>query len=318
MSDTLADAAVEVRTSARVVLANAPVSYGAFEVTVGRNPFVPDANQLLAAVAAAGYTGIDLGPPGYLGTPETLPTRLREYRLQLAGAYLQMPFSEPDALESQWPELLALLDTLDALEPQGLAPKPTLADAGSPARQKRPGAAAGDRSLGLDHAGFRRLVDGVDLVVAQCRERGFEPTFHPHAGTYVEAGWEIEALLDSCDVGICFDPGHLLIGGVDPEQGLAAWGPRINHVHVKDARVDALRRLGDEHAALDSYYSAEVFCRLGEGDAGIESMVKRLGALDYAGWVVVEQDFIPGSRDTMDRAIADQDANLRFLHSLGL
>ena len=47
-------------------------------------------------------------------------------------------------------------------------------------------------------------------------------------------------------------------------------------------------------------------------------MVARLRALAYAGWVVVEQDFIPESRDTMDRAIADQDANLRFLRSLGL
>ena len=36
------------------------------------------------------------------------------------------------ALERQWPELLELLETLDALEPQALAPKPTLADAGLP------------------------------------------------------------------------------------------------------------------------------------------------------------------------------------------
>ena len=63
MSDALAAAAVEVRASARVILATAPVSYGAFEVTVGRNPFVPDSDQLLAAVSAAGYAGIDLGPP---------------------------------------------------------------------------------------------------------------------------------------------------------------------------------------------------------------------------------------------------------------
>ena len=86
MSDALADAAVGGQRPPRgVILANAPVSYGAFEVTVGRNPFVPDADELLAAVAAAGYTGIDLGPPGYLGTPDTLPERLRDSGLQLAG-----------------------------------------------------------------------------------------------------------------------------------------------------------------------------------------------------------------------------------------
>jgi inosose dehydratase len=318
MSDALAAAAVEVRVSARVILANAPVSYGAFEVTVGSNPFVPDADQLLAAVSAAGYSGIDLGPPGYLGGADTLAARLRDSGLQLAGAYLQLPFGEPAELERRWPELLALLEILDSLEGQALAPKPTLADAGSPERQQRVGAAASDPALGLDERGFRRLVDGLDRVAAQCREHGFEPTFHPHAGTYVEAGWEIERLLDACEIGICFDPGHLLIGGVEPGAALAAWGTRINHVHLKDVRIAALRRLGDSGAAMDSYYSAEVFCRLGEGDAGIEEMVARLRALDYAGWVVVEQDFIPESRDTMERAIADQDANLRFLRSLGL
>ena len=318
MSDALADAAVEVRAPARVILANAPVSYGAFEITVGSNPFVPDSDQLLAAVSAAGYAGIDLGPPGYLGGPDVLAGRLRERGLQLAGAYLQLPFSQPAALERQWPELLELLEILDSLDPQALIPRLTLADAGSPERQRRVGAAASDRALGLDEKGFRVLVAGLDRVVGHCRERGFEPTLHPHAGTYVEARWEIERLLEHCDVGICFDPGHLLIGGVDPGAALADWGTRINHVHLKDAHNAALRRLGDADAALGAYYSAEVFCRLGEGDAGIAEMVARLRTLDYAGWVVVEQDFIPESRTTMDRAIADQDANLRFLRSLGL
>jgi inosose dehydratase len=318
MSDALPAAAVEARASGQLVLANAPVSYGAFEVTVGSNPFVPDADHLLAAVSSAGYTGIDLGPPGYLGDARTLGTRLHASGLQLAGAYLQLPFSDPAGLERHWPELLELLEILDSLEPQALAPKPTLADAGSPERRRRVGAAANDPALGLDDGGFRLFADGLDRVVAQCRERGYEPTLHPHAGTFVEAGWEVERLLEVCEVGICFDPGHLLIGGLEPGAALAAWGARINHVHLKDARVEALRRLGDTGAALDAYYSAEVFCRLGEGDAGIEEMVTRLRALDYAGWVVVEQDFIPESRDTMERAIADQEANLRFLRALGL
>src|SRR5213075_1319112 len=50
-----------------IVVANAPVSYGAFELTVGIDPNVPDGVQVLDEVAAAGYGGIDLGPVGYLG-----------------------------------------------------------------------------------------------------------------------------------------------------------------------------------------------------------------------------------------------------------
>ena len=45
-----------------VKIGNAPVSYGAFEVTVGKCEGVPTATEVLDAVQAAGYDGIDLGP----------------------------------------------------------------------------------------------------------------------------------------------------------------------------------------------------------------------------------------------------------------
>src|SRR4051812_46825614 len=57
-------------------IANAPLSYGAFEMTVGTSFPVPPSELVLAEVTAAGYEGIDLGPPGYLGDVETLAERL--------------------------------------------------------------------------------------------------------------------------------------------------------------------------------------------------------------------------------------------------
>ena len=58
--------------ASRISVANAPVSYGAFEMTVGIDPHVPEPLELLDAVAGAGYAGIDLGPLGYLGNRESL------------------------------------------------------------------------------------------------------------------------------------------------------------------------------------------------------------------------------------------------------
>ena len=49
-------------------VANAPCTYGAFEITIGLVPGVPEPDELLAAMAAAGYAGTELGPVGYLGT----------------------------------------------------------------------------------------------------------------------------------------------------------------------------------------------------------------------------------------------------------
>ena len=51
-------------------VANAPVSYGAFEITVGVLPNVPGPEEVLTAIAQAGYEGTELGPPGYLGDRE--------------------------------------------------------------------------------------------------------------------------------------------------------------------------------------------------------------------------------------------------------
>ena len=53
----------------KIIVANAPVSYAAFERTIGL-PGVPTAEAVLSAVAEAGYDGIDLGPVGFLGREE--------------------------------------------------------------------------------------------------------------------------------------------------------------------------------------------------------------------------------------------------------
>ena len=95
--------------SGNITVANAPVSYGAFELTVGHDPDVPDGVTVLDQVAAAGYAGIDLGPVGYLGSGERLGELLAERGLGLAGAYVELPYADRDALERALPELDAIL-----------------------------------------------------------------------------------------------------------------------------------------------------------------------------------------------------------------
>ena len=111
-----------------MVVANAPCSYGAFEITVGVDPNVPPALELLEAVSDAGYRGIDLGPLGYLGDAHNLPTRLHDRGLALAGGYFEVPFSEPDRLPEELARLDQLLDVFDAAVDRRWAARP--ADAG--------------------------------------------------------------------------------------------------------------------------------------------------------------------------------------------
>jgi inosose dehydratase len=300
-----------------VFLANAPVSYGAFEITVGVDPHVPDPVALLDAVAQAGYVGVDLGPVGYLGTGTELARRLPERGLALAGGYLELPFSEPGRLEPALAELDALLDLFDAAPEAPWPPRPTLADAGSPQRAALPGRAALDPSVGLDDAGWERLADGLARAVRRCRERGYDPTFHHHTATYVEAEWEIDRLLSVSDVGLCLDTGHLLLGRGDPVRAIREWGARINQVHLKDARNAVLEQIVAEAAPVQEIWRRRAFCALGEGNTPIGEVLAGLSEIGYTGWIVVEQDVLPDPGEP-DRPAEEQRRNREYLRAYGL
>ena len=294
-----------------VRVANAPLSYGAFEVTVGRYPNVPGPDELLAAIAAAGYAGTELGPPGYLGEGPALRERLERFGLGLAGGFIPLHLSERDRLRD---DLAELERTLELLAGAG-APdaRPVLADAGSPERAGNPGRGGEDRSLGLDERGWRRLADGVARAAEAARERGLEPTFHHHAATYVEAPWEIERLMEETDVDVLLDTGHLLLGGGDPIAALRDWGARINHVHVKDVRLEVLRGVIAERADMVEAWRRGIFCELGTGDVDLTAFFAALADSGYSGWIVVEQDRIPREDELLAESAAAQERNRRWL-----
>jgi inosose dehydratase len=195
-------------------VANAPVSYGAYELTVGVVPNVPDAERVLDAIAEAGYEGTELGPRGYLGEGEVLRERLARRGLRLAGAFVDIRFGE-DGLDE-------LERTLDAIA--GFAAKAVLSDQGPP---------GGDVDLGA-------VSEAAELA----RGRGFDPTFHPHLGTRVQTPVEIERLLAGTDVPLLLDTGHLTAAGGDAVRAVHDWRERINHVHLKDIRGGVFCELG--------------------------------------------------------------------------
>jgi inosose dehydratase len=303
-----------------IAVANAPVSYGAFEITVGHDPNTPDGISVLDQVAEAGYAGIDLGPAGYLGTGERLGELLAERGLGLAGAYLELPYADHGALAEALPGLDALLDIFDTVRGYlpGPPPRPTLADAGSAERRARPFRSTGERSLGLDGDGWKLFATGLAQVVGHCRDRGYEPTFHPESGTYVEAPWEIEQVLDRSDVGLCLETGHMMMGGGDPAALLRDWAERVNHVHLKDASLAVRDGIVADGVQAAEIWSREAFPVLGGGDLDVDAVLDGLRGMSFGGWLVVEQDILPRSVERFARAADDQRRNREFLAARGV
>lgn len=300
----------------KIVVANAPVSYGAFELTVGILRSVPDGAMVLEEVASAGYAGIDLGPIGYLAEASRLADELRRRHLGLAGGFCELPFSDPQAMKAALGGLDSLLDVFDAAQTDGLKPRPTLADAGSDERRAHPAQAAGDHSLGFGDEGWKRFAAGVAISLARCRERGYEPTFHHETGTHIEAPWEIEKVLELTEIGLCLDTGHLLLGGGDPVVAMREWKQRINHVHLKDAHRAVVDQIIREAAPVAEIWRRKAFCRLGDGDLDVDAVLSALRD-GYSGWLVVEQDVLPDEDDPLGTPARDQRANRQFLKARG-
>lgn len=292
-------------------VAAAPVSFGVFELTAD-GPLAAPAD-VLQAIQDAGYDGIDLGPVGWLGTGGELQDRLRRHRLTLCGGWVDLPFSDEEAFRAALPDLDRALEVFVAATAvdQSRPPLPTLADSGSDVRRANPG--GGAPGIGLDEAGWARFGENVATAAARVRAAGLEPTFHHHVSTYVETPAEIEAFLDRTDVGLTLDTGHLMLGGGDPVEALHKWAGRINHVHVKDVRLVVLDAALADGGDMRSVWEWGVFVPLGAGDLELVAFMDALTATGFDGWVVVEQDVIPGPDVPHDQPAADQRANREAL-----
>ena len=302
-----------------ITVANAPCSFGAFELTVGINPNVPDAVELLDQVAEAGYAGIDLGPAGYLGLGEELHERLSSRGLGLAGGYLELPYTDhaalQEAIDRDLNELLSVFDSVSDLDPK---PKPTLADPGSELRKANPGRSSRDRSFGWSDSQWRLFADGYARVHEYCMNRGYEPTFHNETGSYVEAPWEIEKVLELTEAGFCLDTGHLVLGGGDPVAAVNDWSERLNHLHVKDARQSILDSIVENNGNTDDIWRRRAFCAFGEGDIDLDAVFEAVRSTGYSGWLVVEQDIFPEESDPPRWAAGQQQLNRDFLRARGM
>jgi inosose dehydratase len=298
-----------VPLTARTRVAGAPCNYGIYQAD---DPFV-GADELLASLAADGYTGVDSGPIGYLGTGEALARRLAANGVGLAGGWVDLRFADPDGFAEDLAQLDAALDVFAAapVDDARFTPRPTLACAANPARMARPGTPP-DLAAALPAAAWPGFADRVQRAVDRCRDRGLEPVFHYHLGTDVETEAEADRLLELTDVAVCLDTGHLTLAGGDPATALRKWAGRIGQVHLKDADLAAHRRVREAGGGLTEVVAAGGFCALGTGDVDFAGVLRGLDEIGYTGWLVIEQD-APAQGQDLDRIRADQRGNRRWL-----
>lgn len=295
-------------------VASAPVSWGIleFEGQAGEQQAWP---SVLDEMVAAGYTGTELGPYGYLPTDAAaLQAALDARGLRLLSAFVPVRLTDLSAHAAGLDAARQVGKLLAACGCQHLV----LSDdnCADPRRLARAGSiTAAD---GLDDTGWQALASGVNQIAAVLRDEcGLETVFHHHCGGFVETTEEVDRFLSLTDprsVGLCLDTGHAVYGGGDPLGWLQRFGDRVTYVHLKDAQPGILTQARAEGWNYLQSVAGGVFCELGQGAVDFPAVLAHLRGRAYDGWLVVEQDILPGQ----GTPLASAQRNRAYLRGLGL
>lgn len=297
-------------------LGNAPCSWGKIENTADSGQQIGYA-QMLDELAATGYTGTELGDWGYMPTaPSQLRAELAARNLQLIGSWVTVRLYDADYHQQGLERALKVARLL--AEVGGEHCVINIGDDHStvPSRLDNTGRIQPEHTLPDEL--WASYVAGASMVAeAVKQETGLRSCLHHHGSTYVETPAEIDTFLSLTDpdlLGICFDTGHYMLGGGDPVAGIRKHADRITLVHFKDFLPAVVARADEQGWNYQDLVGQGMFCELGQGSVDFAAVKQALEDIGYQGWLVVEQDVLPG----MGTPKASAKRNRDYLASLGL
>jgi inosose dehydratase len=296
-------------------IANAPCSWGVIENVAGDTS---GHGRVLDEMAETGYAGTELGDWGFMPTdPAELRAELDARGLALVASFSTPWLQDPARHEQSADDAVRIARLLAAVGGPSTLVVLGNDPYGDPVRGRMAGRITAEH--GLSDQQWAGFAAGANHLARRVRdEAGIRTVIHQHLGTLVESMDEVRHFLDATDpslVGVCLDTGHWTFGtGGDPSAAVRDLRERIWHVHFKDcdpAVMAESRRL--EWDGLTSTAHG-VFCELGRGGVDFPAVLSALEEIGYDGWIVVEQDILPGMGDPRQSARRNRD----YLRSIGI
>jgi inosose dehydratase len=246
------------------------MKFACHTITWGR-----DLASALADIRAAGYQGFESFNPVMYGNETDFRSLVATSGLEVASIYAAGSFIFPEQAEEE----IALFSRLAQLI-ASLGGKDLIFGGG----HRRP--------EGNTRADYENMAQALNHIGRIAQAHGLRASYHPHAGTCVASGAEIDLIMELTDpslISLCPDIGHLLLGGVEPVAFLRQHLSRISYLHIKD--------LDDDNRSVE----------LGTGRVNLPAILKLFQDDNFTGWITVGLDASP----TTPRASAA--ANLRYL-----
>jgi inosose dehydratase len=298
-----------------IKIANAPCSWGVLEFELDGK--AAGFELVLNEIRETGYQGTELGDWGFMpSVPSELRKELDKRSLSMVGAFVPV-FLKDRSKHAAGTEIAVRTAKLmaDAGYPDAFI---VLADENGSVKERTLIAGRVSPSMGLTDDEWKVFAEGTNLVAREVKTRtGLRTVFHHHCAGFVETPGEIDSLLAFTDpslVGLVLDMGHYMFGGGDPLNALKKHSGRIWHIHFKDCHPAIAAKSRTEGWDYFKSVGNGVFCELGKGSVDFPAIVEELNAQKYSGWIVVEQDVLPG----MGNPKVCAQRNREYIKSLGL
>ncbi len=295
-------------------VANAPCSWGVLEFDLDGEP--AGYERVLSEMTLSGYEGTEFGDWGFLPAEAAqLEEVLKAHSLELLGAFVPVALSNPNALNTGIETALKTARLLSKVSP---SPFIVLADDNGKVEERTRCAGRIQPGQGLNDDEWHIFANGAEYLARAVRDQtGLRTVFHHHCAGYIETPHEVGRLLELTDpglIGLCLDTGHYTYGGGNALEGLQRHKDRIWHVHFKDCEPSVACMAREQGWDYFKAVSEGVFCELGKGEVDFPKILKQLWEWNYQGWIVVEQDVLPGMGSPLESA----QRNRHYLRSLGL
>jgi inosose dehydratase len=282
-------------------IAGAPISWGVCEVPGWG--YQLGADRVLKEMREVGLLATELGPEGFLPSePAAMASVLSEHGLQAVGGFTPLLLHVRD--HDPVPDVDRILEGYVASGAKVLVLSAVTGSTGYDARPE------------LDEAGWDTLLSNLDRVAELAGDRGVRAVLHPHVGTMIEKGDEVQQVLDGSWISLCLDTGHLLIGGTDPAE-LARQAPdRIAHLHLKDVDSTVAAKVQSGRLTYSEAVGQGMYRPLGTGDVDVPAIVGHLRARGYNGWYTLEQDTILTEEPKNAGPVADVWTSAEYLKTV--
>ena len=249
----------------------------------------------LTEARKAGFTGIELGNK-FPRDPAVLGPILKEHDINLVSGWYSSELLNRDVdaeieavqghltlLKELGCKVMVVCDTTNCIH--GAAERPLT---------KRPH---------LTEAQWGPFLERLDKFAEYLESKGVKMAYHHHMGTLIQTEAEVDRMMENTkSVGLLLDTGHMTFAGGDPMALLDRWHARVTHVHCKNIRHDVLADVLNRDLPFLKSVLNGVFTVPGDGGIDYYEVLRKLKALDYSGWIVVEAEQDPSVADPMTYA----------------